>query len=165
MAESPKFTDKAAELAAQAAAAAGPLKEKASEFAAQAAAAAGPMAAQARERATGLAAQAAAAAGPLAAQAREVAAQGVGTLADNLDKLTGGKYSERIGSVSSKLEDALSNAPGQKVGPVAEPTPFTAQAATPSEPTVGPVADPPRFPPVDVETPEADAGPPTGLAP
>ena len=48
MPEQGKITDKAAELAAQAAAAAGPLKEKATEFAVTAAAAAGPIAAQAK---------------------------------------------------------------------------------------------------------------------
>lgn len=131
MAESPKFSDRAAELAAQAAAAAGPLKEKASEFATQAAAAAGPMAQQARERATELATQAAAAAGPLASQAREKAAQGVEVLAENLDKMTGGKYTERIGSVTSKLEDALDTKRGPKVGPVAEPTHFPTEDVVP----------------------------------
>ncbi|MDQ6848484.1 MAG: hypothetical protein M3070_00530 [Actinomycetota bacterium] len=133
MSESPKFSDKAADLAAQAAAAAGPLKEKASELAAQAAAAAGPMAAQARERATELATQAVASAGPLAAQARERAAQGVEVLAENLDKITGGKYTDRIGSLSAKLEDALATSHSDKVGPVAEPTHFPTDAAEPPE--------------------------------
>jgi hypothetical protein len=107
MADSSKFTDKAAELAAQAAAAAGPLKDKAMQLAEQAAAAAGPLAKEARERATELAGQAAAAAGPLAEQARVRAVQGVDVLAENLDKATGGKYSERIHTAASRIEDVL----------------------------------------------------------
>lgn len=122
MVESGKISDKAAELAGQAAAAAGPLaaqaKEKASELAGQAAAAAGPLAAQAKEKATVLAGQAAAAAGPLAAQAKDRAAElaekasetathSVSALAESLDKATGGKYSDRISSVTAKLEERL----------------------------------------------------------
>lgn len=109
-----KLKDKATDLAGQAAAAAGPLKDRAAELAAQAAAAAGPLAAQAKEKATELAAQAAVAAGPLkeraeelAAKAGEKAAHGVSTLAENLDKATGGKYSDKISSVTSKLEERL----------------------------------------------------------
>jgi hypothetical protein len=83
------------------------ITERAADLAAQAAAAAGPLAAQARERATELAAQAAAAAGPLTVQARERAAQGVEVLADNLAKLAGGKYADQIGAVSTKLGQAL----------------------------------------------------------
>jgi hypothetical protein len=98
-----KFADRAVELAAQAAAAAEPLREKAAELAGQAAAATGPL----RERAVELAGQAAAAAGPLADQARVRAAQGVDVIAENLDKLTGGKYSDQIHSVAVKLESAL----------------------------------------------------------
>jgi hypothetical protein len=128
MAESSKFTDKAAELAGQAAAAAGPLKEKASELAGQAAAAAGPLAAQAKERATVLAGQAAAAAGPIAEQARVKAAQGVDVLAGNLDKLTGGKYSEQIHSVATKVEEALD---GKPKPPPASETVKTPPTATP----------------------------------
>lgn len=107
MAESGKFTDKAAELAGQAAAAAGPL------------------AAQAKERATVLAGQAAAAAGPIAEQARVKAAQGVDVLAGNLDKLTGGKYSEQIHSVASKVEEVLD---GGKPKPPAASTDTTPPA-------------------------------------
>ena len=117
MAETGKFTDKAAELAGQAAAAAGPLKEKAAELASHAAAAAGPLAAQAKERATALAGQAAAAAGPIAEQARVKAAQGVDVLAGNLDKLTGGKYSEKIHSVAHKVEGALDHKPSPPAAP------------------------------------------------
>ncbi len=107
MADPGKLTDKAAELASQAAAAAEPLRQKATELAGQAAAAAGPLAAQARERATVLAGQAAAAAGPIAEQARVRAAQGVDVLAGNLDKVTGGKYSQQIHSVASRVEEVL----------------------------------------------------------
>lgn len=100
MPESGRITDKAAELAGQAAAAAGPLaaqiKEKAAELAGQAAAAAGPLAAQAKDRAA-----------ELAEKASEAAAQGVSALAESLDKATGGKYSDRISSVTAKLEERL----------------------------------------------------------
>src|SRR3954470_12452593 len=111
MADSGKFTDKAAELAGQAAAAAAPLKERATELARQAAAVAGPLASQAKERATVLAGQAAAAAGPITEQARVKAAQGVDVLAANLDKLTGGKYSQKIHAAASKVEGALDGRP------------------------------------------------------
>lgn len=93
--------------------------DRATELAGQAAAAAGPIAAQAKERATVLAGQAAAAAGPIAEQARVKAAQGVDVLAGNLDKLTGGKYSEKIHSVASKVEDALD---GKNTPPPTDPT-------------------------------------------
>ena len=143
MPDSGKFTDRAAELAEQAAAAAAPLREKAQELAGQAAAAAGPLAAQARERAAALAEQAAAAAGPLAAQARERAAalaeqagaaagplaeqartraaHGLDALADNLDRLTGGKYHEQIQSVATKVEHTLDRPHGG--APAAAPDP------------------------------------------
>ena len=110
MADPGKLTDKAAELASQAAAAAEPLRQKATELAGQAAAAAGPLAAQARERATVLAGQAAAAAGPIAEQARVRAAQGVDVLAGNLDKVTGGKYSQQIHSVAVDASKRCSTA-------------------------------------------------------
>ncbi len=100
MVESGKITDKATELAGQAAAAVGPLaaqaKEKASELAGQAAAAAGPLALQAKDKAT-----------ELAEKASEAAAHGVSALAKSLDKATGGKYSDRISSVTAKLEERL----------------------------------------------------------
>jgi hypothetical protein len=89
VADTSKFTDRAAELANQAAAAAGPLAARAKELAEQAAAAAGPIAEQARVR----------------------AAQGVDIFAGNLDKATGGKYSERIHSVATKVESVLDGAP------------------------------------------------------
>jgi hypothetical protein len=100
MAEQSKITEKAAELAGQAAAAAGPLasqaKEKATELAGTAAAAAGPMAAQAKEKAA-----------ELAEKAGELGAKGVSALAESIDKATGGKYSAKISSVTSKIEDKL----------------------------------------------------------
>jgi hypothetical protein len=93
MADSPKITDRAAELVNQAAAAAV------------------PVAAQARERATALAGQAAAAAGPIVEQARVRAAQGVDVLAGSLDKVSGGKYSQQIHSVAAKVEEVLDGRP------------------------------------------------------
>lgn len=96
MVEPSKITDKAAQLAAQVAAAAGPAKDKAAELAATAAAAAGPLAAQAKGKAA-----------ELAERAGEVGAKGVSALAEGLDKATGGKYSDRISAVTSKLEDRL----------------------------------------------------------
>lgn len=96
MVEPSKFVDKATELAAQAAAAAGPLKDKATEFAGTAAAAAGPIASQAIDKAT-----------ELAERAAELSAKGVGVLAEGIDKVTGGKYSDKISAVTSKLEERL----------------------------------------------------------
>lgn len=96
MAEQGKITDKAAELAAQAAAAAGPIKDKATEFAGTAAAAAGPMASQAKVKAA-----------ELAERAAELGAKGVSALGESIDKVTGGKYSDKISGVTSKIEDKL----------------------------------------------------------
>jgi hypothetical protein len=96
MAEQNKVTEKAAELAATAAAAAGPLKDKAAELAATAAAAAGPLAAQAKDRAAGL-----------AERAGELGAKGVSAVAEGLDAVTRGKLSGPISSVTSRLEDVL----------------------------------------------------------
>jgi hypothetical protein len=123
MADNGKFTDKAAELAGQAAAAAGPLV------------------AQAKERATVLAGQAAAAAGPITEQARVKAAQGVDVLAANLDKLTGGKYSEKIHSVATKVEEALDSKP---TAPPVDPT-LKAETA-PLKPETAPLK--PETPPL-----------------
>ena len=89
MAEGSKFTDRAAELAGQAAAAAGPLAARAKELAEQGAAAAAPIVEQARVR----------------------AAQSVDIIAGNLDKATGGKYSEQIHSVATKVEHVLETRP------------------------------------------------------
>ncbi len=81
--------------------------DRAAELAREAAAAAGPLAARAKE----LAEQAVVAAGPIAEQARVRAAQGVDVVAGSLDKATGGKYSERIHTVASKVESVLDGAP------------------------------------------------------
>lgn len=119
MVEPSKITDKAAQIAAQIAAAAGPAKDKAAELAATAAAAAGPIASQAKGKAA-----------ELAERAGEAGAKGVGALAEGLDKATGGKYSDRISSVTSKLEERLD--PGNPTddltpppAPPAEPSPTT----------------------------------------
>jgi MT0933-like antitoxin protein len=85
MVEPSKITEKAAELAGQAAQAAGPAIEKAKEVAGE------------------LAEKAA----PLVEKAAAVAAQGVSAAAEQIDKATGGKYADKISAVSSKLEDAL----------------------------------------------------------
>jgi hypothetical protein len=100
MVEPSKITAKATELASQAAAAAAPLVEKATEFAGTAAAAAGPLAAQAKGRAA-----------ELADKAGELGAKGVSALAEGLDKVTGGKYSDKISAVTSKVEDKLDPEP------------------------------------------------------
>lgn len=92
MVDTSKITEKAAELASQAVAAAGPLKDKAEELAEQAVQAAGPLKDKAVE---------------LAEKAGELAAQGVAVAAEGIDKATGGKYSDKISSVSSKIEDVL----------------------------------------------------------
>jgi len=85
MADTGKITDKAAALAGQAAAAAGPLAARAKEIAGQAAAAAAPITEQARVR----------------------AAQGVDVVAGSLDKATRGKYSKHIHSAATKVETVL----------------------------------------------------------
>ena len=77
--------------------------DKAAELAGQAAAAAGPLAARAKE----LAGQAAAAAAPITEQARVRAAQGVDVVAGSLDKATRGKYSKQIHEAATKVETAL----------------------------------------------------------
>jgi hypothetical protein len=93
-------------------------KDKASELAAQAVQAAGPLAAQARERAGQVAEKVGQAAGPRATQAKEkvgevaekvghAAAHGLDAVAGSLNRATGGKYQDRITSVSGKLEHAL----------------------------------------------------------
>lgn len=94
--EAGKLTEKASELAAQAVAAAGPLKEKATELASTAAAAAGPLATQAKDKAA-----------ELAERGREIGVKGVGALAESIDKVTGGKYSDKISAVTSKIEGKL----------------------------------------------------------
>jgi len=54
-----------------------------------------------------LAAQAAAAAAEIASQARKGAAEGVSTIAEGLDNVTGGVIADRISSVSNRIEDQL----------------------------------------------------------
>jgi hypothetical protein len=78
MVEPSRITEKATELAGQAAQAAGPAVEKAKEVA-----------------------------GELVEKAAGIAAQGISAAAEQIDKVTGGKYADRISSVSSKIEDAL----------------------------------------------------------
>ena len=85
MVEPGKITDKASELAGQAADAAGPLVDKAKEVAEQVA-----------EKAA-----------PIVEKAGELAAKGVSAAAEGIDKVTGGKYSDQISSVSTKIEDLL----------------------------------------------------------
>lgn len=74
MADSDKLTDKAVDLAAQAAAAAAPIVDKATE---------------------------------LAAQARKGAAEGLSTIAEGLDNVTGGVFADQISSVTVRIEDQL----------------------------------------------------------
>jgi replicative DNA helicase len=100
MAEPKKLTERASELADQAAQAAGPALERAKEVAAELAEKAGPAIERAAEKA-----------GPVleraAERAAELAAQGVSVAAEQLDKATKGKYSDKISTVSAKIEDAL----------------------------------------------------------
>ena len=79
------------------------LSEKASELAGQAIQAAGP----ALEKAKGVAGDLATKAGPYVSKAGQVAAQGVAVGADQVDKATGGKYSDKISSVSSKIRKTI----------------------------------------------------------
>jgi hypothetical protein len=161
MADPGKFTDKAAELAGHAAAAAGPLKEKASELAGQAAAAAGPL----KDKASELAGQAAAAAGPLVEQGRTTAAHGVDVLAENLDKLTRGKYSDQIHSVAAKVGGAIDTGKQKPavevIDPLSAEPPSTDLAADPLRPEPQPTdlaADPlrPEPQPTDLGTDPLD---------
>lgn len=82
---SKKITDKAGELAEQAAHAAGPAIDKAKEVA-------GDIAEKT---------------GPLVDKAAEKAAQGISAAAEQLDKATGGKYADKISSVSTKIEERV----------------------------------------------------------
>jgi hypothetical protein len=81
----------------------GKITEKATELAEHAAQAAGPAIVKAKEVASDLAVKAA----PIVGKAAGLAAQGVSAAAEQIDKVTGGKYSDRISSVSSKIEDVL----------------------------------------------------------
>ena len=85
MVEPGKFTEKATELAGQAAEAAGPLVDKAKEVAEQVA-----------EKAA-----------PIVEKAGELAAKGVSAAAEGIDKVTGGKYAEQLSTMSAKIEDVL----------------------------------------------------------
>ncbi|MDT4939844.1 MAG: hypothetical protein QOG80_3515 [Pseudonocardiales bacterium] len=96
MAESSKKNGKAAELAAQAAAVAGPIKTRATELAGAAAEAAVPMAAHAKERAV-----------VIAERAGAIGAKGVSAAAEGIDKATGGRYSKQIASVTSRIEERI----------------------------------------------------------
>lgn len=85
MSEPSKFSERASELAGQAAQAAGPAIEKAKEVAVELV-----------EKA-----------GPYVEKAAQAAAQGVAAAAEQIDKATGGKYSDKISSVSEKIEKKL----------------------------------------------------------
>jgi hypothetical protein len=89
MVESSRISEKASELAGQAAQAAGPAIVKAKEVAGELAEKAGPYVEKAADRAAVL------------------ASHGVSAAAEQIDKVTGGKYSGKISSVSSKIEAAL----------------------------------------------------------
>jgi MT0933-like antitoxin protein len=79
------------------------ITEKASELAGQAAQAAGPAIVKAKEVAGDLAEKA----GPIVDKAAGIAAHGVSAAAEQIDKVTGGKYADKISSVSSKIEGVL----------------------------------------------------------
>lgn len=79
------------------------ITEKASELAGHAASAAGPALEKAREVAGELAEKAA----PIVDKAAELAAHGVSATAEQIDKVTGGKYSDKISAVSSRIEGVL----------------------------------------------------------
>ena len=107
MVEPSKITEKATELAGQAAAAAAPLKDKALEFAETAATAAGPIANQAKDRVAELADRASELGAELADRAGELGAKGVSAVAEGLDTVTRGKFSDQISSITSRIEDVL----------------------------------------------------------
>jgi hypothetical protein len=92
MVEPSRIGERAGELAAQAAQAAGPAIEKAKEVAGELVEKAAPLIEKAA---------------PLVEKAGELAAHGVSAAAEQIDKVTGGKYADQISSVSSKLEDVL----------------------------------------------------------
>lgn len=79
------------------------ITERAGELAEQAAQAAGPALDRAKEVATELAVKA----GPVVERAAELAAHGVSSAAEHLDRATKGKYSDRISTVATRIEDAL----------------------------------------------------------
>lgn len=73
---------------------------KATELAEQAKEKAGPLAEQAKEKA-----------GPLADKAKDAAVKGTHKAAETLDSRTGGKYSDKIGTVTGKVDTALRKDP------------------------------------------------------
>ena len=91
-----KPTKKVTGVAAQAAAAVGPIKNRAGELAGAAAAAAAPRTAHAKERAVGIAEKAGA-----------IGAKSVTAVAGGLDKVTGGKLAKPINAVSSAIEERI----------------------------------------------------------
>jgi hypothetical protein len=134
-------------------------KDKASELAAQAVHAAAPLAAQAKEKAGQVAEKVGQAAGPRAAQAKEkagevaekvghAAAHGLGAVAVSLDRATGGRYRERISSVSERLEHALDR------GQHGKETEASAGDQTPATPP--PLTEHPLEPPTAVAPPPSD---------
>jgi hypothetical protein len=144
----------------------GGITDRAAELANKAAAAAGPLAAQARERATELAHQAA----PHVSQARQQASKGVTGLAGRLSKLNGGKYADKINAVSSKIADKLEEKPeGATEGFAAEPPPaaYPPPAAAyppPAEPPTAAYPPPADLPITDPPSPEPPASGPTGTS-
>lgn len=77
--------------------------ERATALVNQAAEAAGPIIVKAKEAAGEFAVKA----GPYVEKAASIAAQGVAVAAGQLDKATGGKYSDKISSVASKIDGSL----------------------------------------------------------
>jgi hypothetical protein len=134
-------------------------KDKAGELAAQAVQAAGPLAAQAKEKVGHVADKVGQATGPRAAQAKEkvgevaekvghAAAHGLEAVAGSLDRATGGRYRDRISSVSEKLEHALDRTqPGKG-------TEASESDQTPATPP--PLTDNPLEPPTAVPPPPSD---------
>lgn len=93
MPDQSKITEKAAQLAGQAAEAAGPALERAKEVAGELVEKAGPALEKAAEKAV------------------ELAAKGVSAAAESADRVTGGKYAEQISSAAAKLEQKLDRKP------------------------------------------------------
>lgn len=116
---------------------------KATELAEQAKEKAGPLAEQAKEKA-----------GPLAGKAKDAAVKGTHKAAETLDSRTGGKYSDKIGTVTGKVDTALGK--DTVAGPASDPV-YIAGDATPEN--AGPINTAP------IDTGFADPGPvDTGFA-
>ena len=96
MADPTKLTGRAATIAAQAAAATGPLRQRATELAGAAVEAAGPRAAHAKERAV-----------VIAERAGALGAKGVTALGDGLDRATGRRYARQISAVTNRIEERI----------------------------------------------------------